>query len=106
LPKETQTSTEKTVKKSSDSNLLAALSYFWILSVVLYITKKDDKYIAFHAKQGIVLFIASFVMIVPFLGFLANLVIFVVALIGAIKAYQGEEYKIPVVYNIAEKINF
>ena len=44
---------------SSDSKLLAAVSYLWICSVIIYLVKKDDEYVKFHAKQGVVIFAIS-----------------------------------------------
>jgi len=93
-------------EKKSDSNLMAALSYLWILSVVMLILKKDDKFVIFHAKQGLVLFLASVVAnFIPFLGwFLINPVLIVAMIIGFVMAIQGKEFKMPLVGNLAEKI--
>lgn len=89
----------------SDTNLMAALSYLWLLSVVMLVVKKDDSYVLFHAKQGLVLFIASIVLwFIPFLGWLLQLAIFVMVIIGFIKALSGEKYSLPVVGSVAEKI--
>ena len=88
----------------SDSNLMAALSYVWIISIVMMIVKKDDKFVVFHAKQGLILFIASFVGVIPFIGWAIWIVVVIMDIIGFIKALSGEKYKIPVVGDIAEKI--
>jgi len=89
-------------KSESDSNLMAALSYLWLLSVVMLLVKKDDPYVLFHAKQGLVIFIASFLIgWIPVL----NLIIVVAVILGFVKAIQGEKYKLPLVGDLAEKIN-
>ena len=94
------------ITKASDSNLMAALSYLWILSVVMLLVKKDDEFVQFHAKQGLVLFIAGIVfMIIPIIGWLANLVVFLAVIVGFIKAIQGERYEMPLVGDLAKKIN-
>ncbi|XOU94062.1 MAG: DUF4870 domain-containing protein [Candidatus Kerfeldbacteria bacterium] len=90
---------------NSDSNLMAALSYIWIISIVMLIIKKDDKFVNFHAKQGVILFIASFIGVIPIIGWALWLVIIVLEIIGFIKALSGEKYRIPVVGDLAEKIN-
>lgn len=41
--------------------IFAALSYFSFLFVLPYFFRKDDKFAAFHAKQGMTLFIAGIV---------------------------------------------
>ena len=93
-------------ENKSDSNILAAVSYLWVVSVIMYIIKKDDEFVQFHAKQGIVLFVASLFGIIPVFGWILSVVAFVFAVIGAAKAYTGEKYRLPVVANLAEKINF
>lgn len=96
---------KKPTSTNSDSNLMAALSYVWILSVVMLIIKKDDEFVKFHARQGLILFIASFVGVIPFIGWFIWLIVVVFDIVGFIKALSGERYKVPVVGDIAEKIN-
>ncbi|MCL5808720.1 MAG: DUF4870 domain-containing protein [Deltaproteobacteria bacterium] len=88
----------------SDSNLMAALSYVWVLSVVMLIVRKDDEFVKFHAKQGLILFIASFIGVIPVIGWVVWLVVVVFDIIGFIKALSGERYKVPLVGDLAEKI--
>ncbi len=97
----------------SDDNLIAAVSYLWILSIIILLVKKDSDYVRFHAKQGVVLF--GFSVALSILGFivifllpiiwLLNLAIFVAVVIGFVNAIQGKRYKIPVVGDLAEKVN-
>lgn len=85
---------------------MAALSYLWLLSVVMLLVKKDDAYVQFHAKQGVVLFVASMILwFIPIIGWLLNILVFVAVILGAIKAYQGEKYEMPLVGELAKKIN-
>lgn len=100
-----QNKEQKPASTNSDSNLMGALSYVWILSVVMLIVKKDDEFVKFHAKQGLVLFIASFIGVVPVIGWAIWLVVVVLCIIGFIKALSGEKYKVPIVGDIAEKIS-
>ena len=93
------------MSENSDSNLMAALSYVWIISIVMMIIKKDDKFVVFHAKQGLILFIASFIGIIPIIGWFVWILVVILDIIGFIKALSGERYKIPVVGDLAEKIN-
>jgi len=91
---------------NKDNNITAALSYISILSVIIYILKKDNEYIAFHSKQGMVIFGLSLVGMIPFLGWPIWIISVILMVIGATKAYKGEKYKIPVISEFAEKINF
>lgn len=94
-------------EKKSESNLLAALSYIGLLSVVMLLVKKEDKFVQFHAKQGVVLFIGNILaMVIPVLGWmLINPIVIIVEIVGFIMAIQGKEYKLPVIGDLAEKIN-
>ncbi|MBU0707971.1 hypothetical protein KKG41_06395 [Patescibacteria group bacterium] len=94
-------------KHSQDDKLFGALSYLWVLSVVMYVIKKDNEYVKFHARQGLVLFIASVIIwFIPFFNWLLNIVVLIIVIIGFVKAIAGERWEIPVVGPIAKKINF
>jgi uncharacterized membrane protein len=94
---------QKPQSPKSDSNTNAALSYIWILSLVMIATKKNDEFVMFHAKQGLVLFIASFLWFIPVIGWILDCLILVCIIIGFIKAMNGERYKLPVVGDLAAK---
>lgn len=107
---------------NSDSKLFAALGYIITVLVplfVLFTEKKNDKFLAFHAWQSLLLTVAVFVIFMG-IGILATILTFVtgfgglclmplyfvplvVFLFAAYKAYQGEKYKIPVIGDFAEK---
>jgi len=97
----------------SENKLLAAISYLGVLCLIPLLLKKDDKFVQFHAKQGLVLFIAeivvSFINIIPFLGqmiwLFVSLAFLLISIIGLIKACQGEWWKIPFLYEYSQKIN-
>ncbi|MFH0853423.1 MAG: hypothetical protein V1853_03385 [bacterium] len=93
-------------KKGGDDNVMAAVSYIWVVSLIMLLTKKDSKFVTFHARQGFVLFVASIIFSVIAVLVWANLIVAFLSIIGIIKAYQGEWWKMPLVSNIAEKINF
>ena len=86
---------------------LAAIAYIWIISLILLLVKKDSPFVQFHAKQGFVLFIASIILgFIPIVGWLLNLVVFILAIVGLVSALQGKWMKIPGVSAVAEKIPF
>ncbi|MFA6322825.1 MAG: hypothetical protein WCX71_05160 [Candidatus Buchananbacteria bacterium] len=90
-------------KISSDDKFWGAISYLWILSIIVLATKKDNEFVRFHANQGALLFVASLVlMFIPMLGWLLNLLIGVTALIALIKALQGEKWELPVGSDVAK----
>ena len=89
---------------ASEEKIWGAISYLWILSLVALAARKDNEFIKFHASQGALLFVVSLVlMFIPVVGWLVNLLIAVLAIIGIIKALQGEKWALPVVGDLAEK---
>jgi len=107
----------KVKNKSDDSKLYALLGILLTIIgfIVVYATKKNDKYAMYYAKQGLVLFIvgvvASIVMMVlvfiPILGWLINLVIWIGLLalwiIGILNSLSGKQKEIPFIGQFADK---
>lgn len=86
---------------------LAAISYIWIVSLIMLLVKKDSPFVQFHAKQGFVLFIASIILgFIPIIGWILSLVVFVLAIVGLVSALQGKWTKLPGISAVAAKINF
>jgi len=90
-------------------NTAAALSYVlgWLTGIVFLLIEKDP-YVRFHAAQSVIVFgILTIVVIIPFLWMIAPLawiVGFVLWLVLIFKAYQGEEFKLPWVSDLAKKL--
>jgi len=96
------------------ANLAALLSYVlgFISGLVFFLLEKKNKYVRFHAMQSILFSVSIIVLnivlgIIPilgwFLGFLISLAALVIWIILLIKAYQGEEFKLPIIGDIAQK---
>ncbi|MBI3573054.1 MAG: hypothetical protein HY092_02545 [Candidatus Kerfeldbacteria bacterium] len=92
------------IPPTTDTNLLAALSYAPLLSLIILLVKRNDDYIKFHAKQGFVLFISMLVWGFPVIGWLIGLLAFIAMLVGFIMAWQGKRYPLPGVAKLASKI--
>ena len=101
--------TEKT-SSGLDANVAAALSYLvgFVSGLIFLLVEKDNKFVRFHAMQSTLFFIGIVIIdvllrvLVPILG--ALVVIFLLIPLSAIvwlvmmyKAYQGEDYKLPLV---------
>lgn len=57
----------------------------------------------FHAVQALALGIVSWVAaLVPYVGWVVSIAVFVVAIIGLIKAFQSEYWEVPVVYGVVK----
>lgn len=86
---------------------LAALSYVWVVSLVMLLLKKDSAFIQFHARQGLVLFLAFTIFgFIPFFGWIANIAVVALAVTGFISAVSGRWMKLPVVFALSQKVTF
>ncbi|NMC51192.1 DUF4870 domain-containing protein [Candidatus Kuenenbacteria bacterium] len=99
---------------SQDERMMGALSYLWVLCLFVLFAKKDSEFCQFHAKQGVVLFVASFGVMflgmVPIIGWFIVLpvgwfIIVVLSLLGIINAWQGNKWEMPFAGGYARKIN-
>lgn len=94
------------IPPTTDRNLLAAVSYVWILCLVMLVVKKNDAFVQHHARQGVILFLMSLVGFIPVVGWILWVLAVAGMVVGFIKAWQGKEYQIPYVYGWSQKIHF
>ncbi len=91
---------EDDIRKNKD---MAAVGYLWILSIPIYMTRKDSPFIQYHSKQGIVLFLVSIPLwFIPVIGHLLELIVLVGMVIGFLNAIQGHYYDVPVIGALAK----
>lgn len=75
---------------------LAALSYVWVLSVVVLLSKRSSPFIRFHARQGALLFGLSLVAwAIPVVGKLLEVLLFLLSVMGFLHAAQGLWSEVP-----------
>jgi fumarate reductase subunit D len=99
--------------ETQDEKIFAVISYLWILCFIPLLMKKGNKFIMFHAKQGLVLFICSLAVwiigIVPFIGgligLLGSLLWGIISIIGMVQALMGNSWEIPLLGEYAKKIS-
>jgi uncharacterized membrane protein len=96
-----------------EANVAAALSYLvgFVTGIIFLLVEKENKFVRFHAMQSTLLFIGIvlvniIVNMIPFLGFLIGVVVIIPGsailwLLLLFKAYQGEEFKLPLVGQMA-----
>ncbi len=106
------THTERT-STGLDANVAAAVSYLvgFVTGIIFLLVENENKYVRFHAMQSTLLFLGVvgidiLLQLIPILG--ALIVIFVVIPLSAglwlflmYKAYVGEEFKLPLVGQMA-----
>ena len=96
-----------------NNKLMGILSYIGPLVIISYLTSKNDPFVKFHIKQGLVLLVIE--VIVWFLGMILwplwlllniiNLITLVFAIIGVINAAQGQQKSLPLVGSYAKYFN-
>ena len=103
-------------KDVDDNKAIAALSYVFILCFIPLLMAKDSKFAQFHAKQGLVLFIIEVILMIasnilifiPIFGWFAlmagYIVVTIAAIVGILKALEGELWSMPVVSDYAKKL--
>ena len=92
---------------------IAILSYLGVLCLIPLLAKKDSKFAQYHAKQGLVLFIAEIVLwvvnFVPILGqivfVLGWIVAIVLVIMGIMAVTKGEMKELPLIGGFADKFN-
>ncbi len=101
-------------KKVNDNKAVTILSYIGILVLIPLLTVKEDEFVQFHAKQGLVLLIVliaiSMVGVIPVLGpmigLLGWLACLVLAVMGIMNVLNGEKKPLPFIGQFADKFNF
>lgn len=104
------------IKKNDaqDEKVMAAIAYIWVLCFIPLLTKKNSEFCQFHAKQGLLLFIGSFAVMIlgmiPVLGWFIVLpfgwlIIVVFSILGIINALSGKKWEMPYLGKYAAKIN-
>ena len=99
--------------ESSQKNTgMAALAYI-LFFIPLLTDAKNDPFVKFHVKQGLVLFIGyvveTIVYMIPVFGWtiapILGILLFILFVIGFINALGGKEIPLPVIGGFAKNIN-
>jgi uncharacterized membrane protein len=93
--------------------LMGILAYLGILVIIPYLVAKNDPFVKFHIKQGLVLVIIEVIGWVLALIFwplwmlfwIGKLVIFILVIIGIVNVVQGTEKNLPLVGGYAQRLN-
>jgi len=96
--------------EARESKRYALLSYCFILCIIPLIRKKDDVFAQFHARQGLALFLcemAAFIIsiVFPFLMKPALFIFGTLSLWGMLKVIRGEEFPLPFIYPLSQKLD-
>ncbi len=98
--------------KGEKIDAVTLLSYIGVLFLVPLLTRKEDDFSQFHAKQGMILFLAEvatmFVAWIPLLGWLLGGLLWVVwivlSVLGIVNVIKGKKEELPVIGEFAYKL--
>jgi uncharacterized membrane protein len=96
------------IKFKEENKVLAAASCIPLVGLIVFFVERNDLFVRYFAAQygilGVVLFLLGFLSAVPVLGLVMLCVLpllwlgsFILVVLGAMKAYKGERYDVPVV---------
>ena len=98
-----------------DSNrAFAILAYIGPLIIIPLLIAKHDPFVRFHIKQGLLIFIGEIAtwliagMLFPSFSLIRifNIFLFVLAIVGIIRAATGEMKELPLIGHLAKKFTF
>ena len=109
IPPSSQTPEPPPPFSGSQNTGMALISYLGILVLIPLLAAKDDPFVKFHIKQGLVLLaieIISFVFLfLPFLFPIIYLGVLILSIIGIVNAVNGQMKELPVVGSFGNKFN-
>lgn len=82
---------------------IAIIAYLtWIGFIVALILNKDNNndFVKFHLNQALVLNLFAFIGLIPLIGWLIDIVVFVFWIMGIINAAKGEMKELPIIGSI------
>ncbi len=96
-----------------NTKLMAILAYIGPLVIISYLVAKDDPFVKFHIKQGLVLFVievalwvfSSMLFVIWPLVQIIHLAILILAIIGIVNAAKEQEKELPLVGKFASHFN-
>lgn len=121
-PEETKTEEKKETSSIDENKLWGILSYISLLCLIPLLTKKDNDFVYFHAKQGLVLFGAEIIVyiissilrasiwswgvlsILNVVFTLLNLGLVVLAILGIVNVIQNQKKELPLIGKLAQSL--
>ncbi|MEO5363059.1 MAG: hypothetical protein H7838_05485 [Magnetococcus sp. DMHC-8] len=94
------------------TRVLAAMSYLGVLSLVPLVMNRNDSYVQFHARQGVILWmwevLAIYTLLVPAVGQLffrvSSLICLILSVVGVLSVLLGRAWKFPLIGDWAARL--
>ncbi|MGM0439150.1 MAG: DUF4870 domain-containing protein [Patescibacteria group bacterium] len=90
-------------QEEGNQNAIAIFSYLGIFLIIPFLVDKDNPFVNYHIKQGLVLLIfAILVGWIPVIGWIASLIL---AILGIVNVLNGEKKELPLIGKYASKFD-
>ena len=95
------TTANYTAADIEQNKLMGVLCYLSILWLIPFFTRKDSPFVKYHLNQGLIVLIlgiiAGAISFIPIVGWLCDVIVFALAIIGIINVANGRAQELPVV---------
>ncbi|HEU4520520.1 MAG TPA: DUF4870 domain-containing protein [Thermoanaerobaculia bacterium] len=105
----------------SDRTLMVVLSYLWILALIPLLTKKEDREVQWHAKNGLAILVAEIAVWILFtvlsmvmgdmlgcglsmISCVVWIAFLVLRILCIVKGVNGQRFRVPFVSDFADKM--
>lgn len=90
-----------------EGRIWAALSYIPFVSVLVVLSRRQNPFVVFHAKQALVVLVGLCVAgFVPVVGhWVLEPLLYLASLVGFVEALMGNYFTIPLVADVARRLN-
>ncbi|MFA7628178.1 MAG: DUF4870 domain-containing protein [Candidatus Dojkabacteria bacterium] len=94
------------IKFNEANKVMAILACIPLIGLILFLVEKDDKFVRYMGAQFAILGVATMVLaVIPVIGWLlAGPVMWVLIIVGMVKASKGERFDVPMVSEWALKL--
>ncbi len=102
------------VSTGDNKTLMSVLAYIGPLVLIPFLTSKEDPFVKFHIKQGLVLLVIEIAVMVignmlmwflyPVIGII-NIALLILSIFGIVNAIQGKEKDVPLVGQFSKHVN-
>ena len=80
----------------NDNKVMAIFCYIgWLVLIPLIASK--SKFVKFHTNQGLILFLAGFLGVIPLVGWIISIAAFVLAIVGIVNVANGRAKQLPII---------
>lgn len=100
--------TGKDITGIDDDRIFAVMAYLFILVFVPLTIRRNDPFVLFHVKQGLVILVGFVLAVIATywsnaFGSLLFLLLLIANVLGLVQALSGRRWKIPLIGDIAHR---